>query len=264
MRVTLDHDAFCPVQHRTRGDQQTRRDLLTRLGAITSLITVGRATSALAGSAGHEVSRWIRRIDEITAALRGDIVSVGEWRDGLGQLLSRVALSDVMHDIDFHRLEDAAGFAELGVTMVNLDLGTGGARRLSFHPKLFAVDRGRAIIPHGHANMVSAHLTLSGRFHLRQYDQIARDHEALVIRPTIDRRVIPGDLSSIGEDSDNVHWFIAEEPSHTFDVIVTSLDPTAERRYDIFNLDMERAVPLEDGRLRVPRIGVSEALAKYG
>ncbi len=80
----------------------------------------------------------------------------------------------------------------------------------------------------------------------------------------MDRTIRSGDLSSIGEDDDNVHWFIAEEPSYTFDVIVTGLDDTARQPYDIFNLDMEEAERVEGDALRVPRLTVSEALTKYG
>ena len=142
--------------------------------------------------------------------------------------------------------------------------GAGDVRKLSFLPKLFAVDKGRSIIPHGHANMVSAHLPLSGKFRLRQYDQIARDNGTLTIRPTIDQTIHPGDLSSIGEDDDNVHWFIAEAPSHTSDVIVTGLDAEAAHRHQIFNLDIEHAVHLGDDTFKVPRLSVDAALRKYG
>ena len=112
--------------------------------------------------------------------------------------------------------------------------------------------------------MVSAHLPLAGEFRLRQYDQVSRDEHALIIRPTVDRLIGAGDLSSIGEDDDNVHWFIAEVPSYTFDVIITGLDDEAEHKYEIFNLDIEAAETKSDGLLSVPRMSVPEALKKYG
>lgn len=133
-----------------------------------------------------------------------------------------------------------------------------------FFAKVFAVGRDRAIIPHGHANMVSAHLTLSGRFHIRQYDLLDHSEEALHIRPSLDMLSVPGDLASIGLRSDNVHWFIAQDASFTLDVIATGLDQNEPSAFDIFNIDIEDAVAHPDGTLTAPVIGVQQALHKYG
>jgi hypothetical protein len=37
----------------------------------------------------------------------------------------------------------------------------------AFHKKIFGIKKGRAIIPHGHKNMVSAHLIIKGEFELK-------------------------------------------------------------------------------------------------
>lgn len=242
----------------------TRRTVVARLGAVTSLLSVGSATSTLAGPAGREIKRLSRRIDELSGALRGEVISVADWRTGIETLLSAVPEADLMKGIDFETLARRTGFADLGVATARIDLGFDETKTLHFLPKIFAVDTGRSIIPHGHANMVSAHLPLTGAFRLRQYDQMSRDERSLLIRPTGDGLIGAGDLSSIGEDDDNVHWFIAEEPSYTFDVIVMGLDEAAESRFEIFNLDMEAAEPDGNGLLRVPTMSVSAALKKYG
>ncbi|MEL7470286.1 MAG: hypothetical protein AAFN27_17665 [Pseudomonadota bacterium] len=242
----------------------TRRAVIARLGAITSLLSIGCGASAFSGTTGREIERLISRIDELSGALRGALISVPDWRVGIAELLSQVPEPELMQGIDFDHLAARIGFAELGVSTARIDFGLDEHRTLNFLPKLFAVDIGRSIIPHGHSNMVSAHLPLSGAFRLRQYDQVSRDERSLTIRPTADRVIRAGDLSSIGEDDDNVHWFIAEEPSYTFDVILTGLDETAEKTFEIFNLDMQAAKPDTNGLLSVPRMTVSEALRKYG
>ncbi len=242
----------------------TRRSVIARLGAITSLLSAGCNRAAFAGSTGREVEWLISRIDELSGSLRGAVLTVEEWRSGIDDLLSRVSEQDLMHSIDFDRLASKIGFAETGVSAAKISFGSEEHRTLSFLPKLFAVNTGRSIIPHGHANMVSAHLPLAGAFRLRQYDQVAREEHALTIRPTEDRLVGAGDLSSIGKDDDNVHWFIAEEPSYTFDVIVTGLDGESKHSYEIFNLDMEEAEAISNDLLSVPRMPVFEALKKYG
>ena len=248
----------------TPPNQPDRRALVLRLASMTALVGTCSGVGAFAGSAGKEVVRLATRIDAVCGALRGETISVRDWRAGVQTLFSRVPLDEVMGAIDFDRVASRIGFASLGVTTARISLESGDVRNLSFITKLFAVDRSRAIIPHGHANMVSAHLPLSGAFRLRQYDQIERDSHALTVRQTEDRRLLPGDLSSIGEEADNVHWFVAEEPAHTFDVIVTGLDPAAQQDYEIFNLDMEAAVPRGSGLLQVPRMSVEDALRKYG
>jgi len=244
-----------------------RRETITRLAVMTGMLTLAagaRPLHAALGPATTELPDWLRRADALTELLRGEAVSVADWREGLDRLFAEVSLADIVRDTDFERLRAETEFAERGVATVTLKLATDTIRRLTFHPKIFAVGRGRAIIPHGHAGLVSAHLTLTGAFHLRQYDQVSRDTEALVIRPSIDRMTYPGDLASIGMVRDNVHWFIAEAPSHTLDMIVTGLDDDLGQEYDIYNLDMDEAVAQADGTLIAPRMDVGDALEKYG
>ncbi len=242
----------------------TRRSMLAYLGTVTSLLAIGRERAAFAGTAGQEVERLVNKIDELSGALRGQAVSVSEWRSGIDELLSQVSPEELMGAIEFDRLARQAGFADLGVSTAYVRFDANRTRKLNFIAKLFTVDKGRSIIPHGHANMVSAHLPLKGQFRLRQYDQISRDETSLVIRPGTDRIIRAGDLSSIDHEQDNVHWFIAEEPSYTLDLIMVGLDETAANPYEIFNLDIDAAEPIDGETLRVPRIGVEEALQKYG
>lgn len=240
-----------------------RRAALIRLTAFAAFVGLAGGRGALASPAGRELVRWVDRVDQISAALRGETVGIADWREGVAEILDQASLKDVMRDIDFSRLAGRAGFADLGVATARIDFGP-ETRCLAFIGKIFAIGKGRSIIPHGHANMVSAHLPLSGRLRLRQYDQLERQDDALTVRQTEDRTIGPGDLSSIGDPHDNVHWFIAEEPSYTFDVIVTGLDRKADRPHEIFNIDIEEARPLSDGRLRAPILPVAAALKKYG
>lgn len=238
-----------------------------------ALIATGMGAAALKFLFGHPafaqeasgLPDYLTRVDELTAALRGQIITDEEWRTGLDSLYATVFLEDILKDIRFDDLSRKTGFAEKGVAARPTHFARGvDGRRLAFYPKLIAVDKGRAIIPHGHTNMVSCHLTLSGRFHLRQYDQLAISEKSVLVRPSVERIAEPGDVSSIGLSNDNVHWFIAKAPSHTLDIIVTGLDPEAEKNFDILNLDMNEAIKLPDGRLEAPRLSVSEAVEKYG
>lgn len=244
-----------------------RRELLFGLSSTTATLAALTNPHFVLGQS-HRVQRelfsWARRTEEITALLRGEILTVDDWRSGLDRLFASVDMGQILEDIDFDQVSRDTGFADMGVAFANIDVGAAKPKQLSFVPRMFAVGQGRAIIPHGHANMVSAHITLSGEFRLRQYDQLDRNDEGLLIRPSIDGLVRPGDVSSIGLEGDNVHWFVAEKPSHTLDIIVVGLDDDAPKTFDIFNIDIERARLEPNGDLFAPHMEVEEALAKYG
>lgn len=120
----------------------------------------------------------------------------------------------------------------------------------------------RAIIPHGHINMSSAHLILQGEMHLRHYDKLFQEEQNLIIKPTIDKIAKIGESSSISDEKNNVHWFIANtESAFTFDVIMLNLK---DKPYDIYNLDIYQKQDLSNGTMRVPILDVETALKKYG
>ena len=48
---------------------------------------------------------------------------------------------------------------------------------------------GRAIIPHVHNAMVSAHLVVAGSFRARTHDRVRDLDDAVVLRPSIDREL---------------------------------------------------------------------------
>lgn len=238
----------------------TRRDVLVGLATTTAtamLAATGRAAAV-------DRPLWARRTAEVTDALRSGVVSIADWREAMDAVLGGAPLSDIAASIDTDRLLALAGRPSLGVGTARVRLAGDTETSLSFIPKYFAIGAGRAIIPHGHANMVSAHVVLSGHMRLRQYDQVDRDAAFLRVRQTRDVGIGPGAVSSIGEARDNVHWFVARRPAETLDIIVTGLGSSDSARYEIFNLDMDAAIPRGDGTLAVPRLSVDAALAKYG
>ena len=155
-------------------------------------------------------------------------------------------------------------YPNLGVTTerVRFPALDGLPERLAFHSKVFGMRRDRAIIPHGHRNMVSCHYVLQGDLHLRHFDKVEEDATHMVIEPTVDMVARPGSYSSISDERNNVHWLRAQsETAHTFDVIV--LDVGGEE-WEVDNIDPYAAEHLGEGRLRAPKLDVAAALEKYG
>lgn len=139
----------------------------------------------------------------------------------------------------------------------------------SFRRKLWVFRKGHAIVPHGHRNLVSAFVVLEGRFQGRHYDRIRDEPDAIVIRPSDDRRLEVGDAAAICDQHDNVHWFTAlEHDALLFNVGVTlpaalrmhrgrHAGPT-ERTY----LDPDGEA-LDEGLIRAPRSTLAALQAKY-
>ena len=155
-------------------------------------------------------------------------------------------------------------YPNLGVNtkMVKFPKLEGLPKRTAFIKKIFGMKKDRAIIPHGHSNMVSAHLILEGEMHLRNYDKIRIEDKRMIIKPSIDKIIRVGESSSISGYRDNVHWFVANsQTAFTFDVIMINLN---EEKYEIHNLDIYEKENLSDGNFRVPILDVKTALEKYG
>ena len=207
---------------------------------------------------------WAIQMNDMCLDLRKNSISQKEWQQQIEGLLSKVNLEELMTFIDFDRLAKGFEFPDLGVNtkVVRFPKLEGLPSRLAFYRKIFGVKKGRAIIPHGHKNMTSAHLVLQGSFALKHYDKLEDQGSHLIITPTIDREIGVGDYSSISDERDNIHWFrTTSETAFTFDMIVLDLNEAA---YDIDNIDLLAGEKLPDNRLRVKKMEVMDALNKYG
>lgn len=224
------------------------------------------ATRALAGPAASALRPWLTEVDARCRDLDDGALAQADWQREIERLLERVDLADLLAAIDFETLESRLAYPDLGVDTepVRFPGLVPEDRRLAFHAKLFGLAPGRAVIPHGHRHMASAHLVLGGEFRLRQYERVAVEAQAWTVQPVVDETAGPGHASSISDEERNVHWLVAgASRAWTLDVIVTGLDP-GERAFDIQNLDPDNAEPVAGGLLRMPTLDVKTALARYG
>lgn len=224
------------------------------------------ATRALAAPVDAALRGWLRCVDERSRALGSGALGQAAWQHEIERLLGAVELADLLRAIDFETLEARLAYPELGVDTepVRFPGLVPDDRRLAFHAKLFGLGPGRAVIPHGHRHMASAHLVLGGELRLRQYERVAADTAAWTVRPVVDETAGPGHASSISDEERNVHWLVAgASRAWTLDVIVTNLDE-GRRAFDIQNLDPDNAERLAGGLLRMPTLDVQTALARYG
>ncbi len=242
-----------------------RRDVVKLLGpcaAFLGLSSLAMRAGAVVSARKTDLQSWLREIHLLALEMRTGRLVPAEWQVEMTRLAQLIDHEELKNSIDFERVAAKTPFAEKGVSTTKIVLPDPQGVERSIYVKLFAVGAGRAIIPHGHTGMASAHLVLGGRFHLRQYDRIEMNDRNWLVEPIVDRVEQPGAFSTISDDKHNVHWLIAEEDAWTLDFIMAPAVANAD--WTIQNLDMREARSVAGGLLDVPTLNVEEALAKYG
>jgi hypothetical protein len=232
--------------------------------ASYALIETLFATNAFSQTIKPLTNYWAIRLNEFCSDLKKQTITPIEWQNQIESLYHEIPLGDILKFIDFENLKKGFEYPDLGVNTkpVKFPQLEGLPEQTVFVKKIFGMKKDRAIIPHGHNNMSSAHLILNGEMHLRHYEKISQEKQHLTIKPSIDKIIKTGESSSISDEKDNVHWFLANsETAYTFDVIMLDLKG---KRYDIINIDIFEKQELSDGTIRVPILDVETALKKYG
>jgi hypothetical protein len=241
-----------------------RRFLLESLGALLVISTVRlvRAERMMRAS-GAAIDGWLAAVEALSAGAKQGQVTPRVWRRRVQRLTRHVALPDVLQLIDFDNV--AAALEAVGGPEPQRLLAIGavpGSNGLAFSAILARIREGFAIVPHGHHNMVSMHVVLTGAVHLRQYDRIGDDGTQLVIRPMADRICRPGDTTAISTDRGNVHWFRGLTDCFALVIGVYDLDRTAAPAARDY-VDPLAGQRQPDGSLRVPRLTEDEAMRRY-
>lgn len=231
-----------------------------------SLVKTLAAGAMLRGDVGALARKWLVEVEELSSGLKGRKVGQAEWQTKVEELFRRVDLPDLLRAIDYPALTKAPLFPEDHESAVNLEFPNveGLPAELTYIPMFIAFKKGRAVVPHGHRNMVSMHMVLDGRVHARHYERRGETAEHIVVEPSLDETFRRGDLSTVSDERHNVHWFKALTDSvFMFNVAVFGLDGTRNftgRDY----IDPLGAHKNGDGTLRARRLAHAEAFKLYG
>jgi hypothetical protein len=210
--------------------------------------------------ARFDIRGWTEELGALTRALAAARIEPLAWQEGVNALYARVDIPTLLAQIDFEALRDRLRFEDgTGERFGRVSLP--GKRGVV--TKVAAVRRGAAIPPHGHRNMVSAFLVLSGEFHLRLYERLGSAGDACLLRPTADRTLAPGAWTSSSDQRNNVHWLSATaEDTYLFSAKRVRIRPAAfyrGRQYLDPCADAKAATPI-----RAPWISREEAYARFG
>lgn len=245
----------------------TRRDFNQKISsAIISYALIDSlfATDAIGKPIEPIVQHWSKRLNEMCQDLKLEKISQRQWQTQIEALFRQVEMNELLKFIDFEKLIKGFQYPDLGVNVkyVKFPKLDGIPQKTVFLKKIFGMKKNRAIIPHGHSNMSSAHLVLKGSFALKHYDKVKEENNHLIIKPTIDKKISIGDASSISDSHNNIHWFIADsDVAFTFDVIMLDLN---KKHYDIHNIDINAGEKIANNLIRAKKLDVETALKKYG
>lgn len=212
------------------------------------------------------VDDWLKELNAISRDVHDHKVKDVEFTRSLEGLYRRVDLDALLKTLDFDRIARDVSYPAMGAKSlpVDFDKVSGLPTKLVFGRQIFAMKKGRSVVPHGHDNMATGFLVLKGNLRGRHYDRVEDHKDHYVIRPTIDRSFAPGEFSTVSDHKDNVHWFTAEsETAFIFNIHVNETDPGNPKPPGRVYVDPV-GEKLAGGLIKAPRISYGEVNRKYG
>jgi hypothetical protein len=209
---------------------------------------------------------WLKELNTISRDVRDHKVKDVEFTRLLEALYRRVDLDALLKSLDFDRIAREVNYPAIGAKSlpVDFDKVSGLPTSLVFGRQIFAMKKGRSVVPHGHDNMATGFLVLKGNLRGRHYDRIEDHKDHYIVRPTIDKSFAPGEFSTVSDHQDNVHWFTAEsETAFIFNVHVTETDPGNPKKPGRIYVD-PMGEKLSGGLIKAPKITYGEVNRKYG
>lgn len=210
--------------------------------------------------------QWLRDVNQLGWDVKDQKIKQLDWQKKIEELFVKVDLADLLRLVDFEKLTANLQLVDHGAKSLRVKFPQveGVPEKLAFGQQIFALKKGRSVVPHGHNNMATAFLILKGEFQGRNYDRIQDEKEHLIIKPTVDRKFVPGECSTISDYRDNVHWFQAlSEPAFIFNIHVLNVKPGSQLSTGRIYVD-PNGEKLKDGLIRARLVEYDEVNKLYG
>jgi hypothetical protein len=247
----------------------TRREFTrAALQSLTAVALIdGLVAHRLFGSDTQPiVDAWFAELHAISKDVADHKIKDVEFQKALERLYSRVDLQALLETLDFDRMAAGVNYPAVGARSLPVDFThvSGLPTSLVFGRQIFAMSRGRSVIPHGHDNMATGFLVLKGALRGRHWDRVEDHADHYLIRPTIDRTFKVGEYSTVSDHKDNVHWFTAESPhAFIFNIHVTHTDPGSRRNPGRVYID-PMGERIASGLIKAQKITYGKANKLYG
>lgn len=254
----------------TRPSPIDRRTLLAT-GASALLISALCHRTAWAQGRPALLDTWAREVVDLKVNLQAGSIGVTQWQEAIEQLNQSVPVADLTAYLDIDALtrdfQYASSLAEARDPVLPREI-MGAAGMRGWFIRVFGLRQGGAVVPHIHNNMVSAHLVISGGFRARTHNRVRDLPDAVLLRPTRDSVIAPGDVISMSDQRDNQHWLVArQDRSMTLDVGVVGVPASWEygleaNRYNMIFVDPTVGAQRDD-TVVAPILTFEQASAKF-
>lgn len=234
----------------------------TFLGTALLGGALGLSGGALRASAQSGALAVLREAAELGRRVRRGEITPIEWQDAIGPTLRGCSPLELREALGIDALQRRVPAVRRGAAIVRLPIfdRLGGEEGAAMRAFFFEADHGDP--PHCHFNQVTAHIVLSGRFRVRHFERVRDAPSAFVLRPSHDRVIEVGDVTSISDLRDNGHWHHALTRGVLLDVEQGRLDPSIPiRRRQMVD---PSGPPLADGTIVAPWISRPTALRRFG
>jgi hypothetical protein len=247
----------------------TRREFSRQaLRSLTALALIEGLTShrLFGRDVAPTIDAWFKDLHAISKDVADHRIKDVEFQKALEALYARVDLPAFLRTLDFDRMAAGVNYPALGARSLPVDFKhvSGLPTDLVFGRQIFAMARGRSVVPHGHDNMATGFIVLRGNLRGRHWDRVEDHGDHYLIRPTIDRSFKPGEFSTISDHRDNVHWFTAAtDGAFIFNVHVVHTDPGNPKNPARVYID-PLGEKVAGGLVRAPKISYGKANQMYG
>ncbi|MBX3398159.1 MAG: hypothetical protein KF873_05425 [Gemmataceae bacterium] len=238
--------------------------------ALGSLVAYGFletcwANNLFAESVKPTIDAWFKDLVAMTKDLRGRKLTDLEFQKKMEELYARVNLEALCGFVKLDEIEKTKKLPDSGALSAGFDFKKiPDLGEVTFGKQIFGCKKDRSIVPHGHLNMCTGFIILKGEWHGRHYDRLETGKDHYIVKPTIDRKFKPGELSTISDHKDNVHWFKAvSERAYIFNVHVTGYDPEIKGNSGRLYVDPD-GEKLAGGLVKAPKMTSEACHKKYG
>ncbi len=251
-------------------DNPSRRsfnaNLLSSLFAF-SLVETLSSNELLAKPVHLLVKSWLAEVEDVSCAMKKQQIKQSKWQSKIAEIFARVEQKDLLRAIDFDRLHKKLKLVGSHEAIMEVEpvRQKGLPDELSFDAMIYGMKKGAVIPPHCHRNMTSMHMPIGGALHGWHFDRVADEADHLIIKPTMDRALTMGEVTTISDEKDNVHWLQPTgEVAYTFNLAVYRIDRAQKFGGRQFYVDAAHGDKVNGDKLRVKKLSSEEAYQIYG